>query len=217
METVAAVKIDVVLAFSKSRTARTYPPPVVTTLAPVATALGVSLTTAPVPPAAVPEALATVEAGEVTTVTVSANAYDARTDEDGCAPDGCTPENTRDGDLTDASRWSCSAELVETGGGATGEECQIVYEFSEAQVVHSVAIAFFKGDTRTRSLNINVNGETHSVVESSGAMAGLETFELEAAAASSSGVQGVLSLGLESVGLTADEFLSITEVRVCTP
>lgn len=153
----------------------------------------------------------------MTTVTVSANAYDARTDESGCAPDGCTPELTRDGDLTDLSRWSCSAGLVEAGGGVAGEECQIVYDFSEAQVVHSVAISFYKGDTRTRSLNINVNGDIHSVIESSGTTAGLETFELEAAASSSSGAQSVLSLGLESVGLTTDEFLSIIEVRKVMP
>lgn len=139
-------------------------------------------------------------------MTVSANAFDERADDAGCAPDGCTAENTRDGDLTDVSRWSCSAELVAASGGAGGEECQIVYEFSEAQVVQGVAVAFWKGDTRTRTLNINVNGVLHTVVESGGTTSGLETFALE-------GAEGVLTLGLESSGLAPDEFLSIIEVR----
>ena len=157
------------------------------------------------PVAAAPTAAETLEAGEATTVTVSANAFDERTDAVGCAPDGCTAENTRDDDLADVSRWSCSAELVAAAGGAAGEECQIVYDFSEAQAVRSVAVAFLKGDERTRTLNINVNGALHSVVESGGTTTGLETFELDDA-------EGVLSLGLESTGLAADEFLSITEV-----
>lgn len=163
--------------------------------------------TAPAPVAAAPTAEETAEAGEVTTVTVSANAFDERTDADGCAPAGCAAENTRDGDLTDVSRWSCSSELVAAGGGAAGEECQIVYEFSDAQPVRSVAVAFLKGDERTRTVNVNVNGVLHAVVESGGATSGLETFELE-------GAEGVLSLGLESAGLAADEFLSIIEVCV---
>ncbi len=164
--------------------------------------------TAPAPVAAAPTAAETVEAGEVTTVTVSANAFDERTDTVGCAPAGCTAENTRDGDLADVSRWSCSGELVAAGGGAAGEECQIVYEFLEVQLVSSVAVAFFSGDTRTRALNINVNGALHTVVESSGTTAGLEAFEIDA--------EDVLSLGLESTGLAADEYISITEV-FCFP
>lgn len=162
--------------------------------------------TAP-PPVAAPPTVA-VKAGEVTTITVSANAFDERTDADGCAPDGCTAGNTRDGDLTGVSRWSCSSELVEAGGGAAKEECQIVYEFSEAQDILSVAAAFLNGGERTRMLNININGVLHTVVESSGTTSGLETFELDAA-------DGVLSLGLESAGLDSDEFLSIIEVCGC--
>ncbi|CAN0170824.1 unnamed protein product [Ectocarpus sp. 4 AP-2014] len=162
------------------------------------------------PEAAAPTASTAVEAGEVTTVTVSTNAFDARTDDDGCAPDGCTGENTRDGDLTDNSRWSCSAGLVEAAGGAAGEECKILFELGATQLVTSVSVAFFKGDTRTRTLNINVNGELFEVVTSGGTTSGLETFELDGGA----GAPGVLSLGMESSGLTADEFLSIIEVEI---
>lgn len=151
------------------------------------------------------------EAGEVVTVTASANGFDQRTDEDegGCAPSGCTAENTRDGDLEDTSRWSCSLELVEEAGGAAGEQCRIVYDFSEPLDVNSVSIAFFNGDERTRTLNIEVNGDQHTAVTSGGITSGFEAFDLN--------VEGVLSIGLESVGLDGDEvdFLSITEVRVC--
>ncbi|CAN0078554.1 unnamed protein product [Ectocarpus sp. 6 AP-2014] len=162
------------------------------------------------PEAAAPTAPTAVEAGEVTTVTVTTNAFDARTDDDGCTPDGCTGEKTRDGDLTDNSRWSCSAGLVEAAGGAAGEECQVMFELGEAQLVTSVSVAFLKGDTRTRTLNINVNGELFEVVTSGGTTSGLEIFELDGGA----GAPGVLSLGMESSGLTADEFLSIIEVEI---
>ncbi|CAN0520606.1 unnamed protein product, partial [Scytosiphon promiscuus] len=95
---------------------------------------------------------------------------------------GCTAENTFDGDLTDNSRWSCSAELVQAAGGAVGEECQIVYEFAEVQSVASVSVAFLKGDERTRTLAVNVNGELFEVIESGGITSGLEIFELGAGA-----------------------------------
>lgn len=188
-------------------TAAPVAPPVADSLtdAPVAAAPVVAAPTAAAPVAAAPTAAGTVEAGEVVSVTVSANAFDERTDADGCAPDGCTAGNSRDGDLVDTSRWSCSSELVAAAGGAVGEECQIVYEFSQAQLVHSVAVAFLKGDTRTRALNINVNGVGVATVESSGTTSGLEVFELD--------VDSVLTLGLESSGLAPDEFLSIIEVR----
>ncbi len=150
------------------------------------------------------------EAGEVATVTVSANGYDSRTDEEkGCPSDGCTPENTRDGDLDEFSRWSCSLTNVEEAGGAAGDPCRIVYGFSEALVVNSISIALLLGDTRTRTMSVEVNGVEHSVITSSGLTSGFETFEL--------GVEGVQSIGLESVGLDYEDidFLSITEVRAC--
>ena len=146
-----------------------------------------------------------VEAGDVVDVTVSTNAFDPRTDDVvGCPPDGCTAENTRDGDLQDVSRWSCSRELVAEGGGADGEECRIDFDFSDAVTVYSMSVAFYNGDGRTRTMNVEVNGDQLTVVESGGITSGLETFELYA--------QDVLSLGLVSVGLPEDDFLSIIEV-----
>ena len=47
-----------------------------------------------------------------TEVTVSANAYDERTlDDGGCDPDGCEPSKTRDSDIDGGSRWSCARSL----------------------------------------------------------------------------------------------------------
>lgn len=151
-----------------------------------------------------------VEAGEVAIVTVSANAFDSRIDEDvGCPPDGCMAENTRDGSLQDDSRWSCSLELVAAAGGADGEECRIVYEFSEPLVVNGISIALLKGDERIRTMIVEVNGVQLDVITSGGITAGFEAFELNA--------EDVVSIGLESVGLDDDEvdFLSITEVGSC--
>lgn len=147
-----------------------------------------------------------VEAGEVVDVTVSANAYDTRNDTDkGCPPAGCKPENTRDGDSTDFySRWSCSREEVVAQGGADGEECKITYEFSEAVFVDSMDVALWKGDQRTRSISVLVNGAQFTKVESGGYTSSFENFEL--------GAPDVLSLALESFGLPAEDYLSIIEV-----
>lgn len=160
-------------------------------------------------PAALNIAAQSSEAGDVVVVSVVANAFDTRTDDVvGCPPDGCLPENTRDSDLEDISRWSCSRELVSDGGGADGEECRIVYEFSDAlAAIYNMSVAFYRGEERTRTMNVEVNGVQVAVVESSGTTSGLETFELNA--------QNVLTLGLESVGLPEDDdFLSIIEVRL---
>eukprot|EP00903_Cladosiphon_okamuranus_P018651 g17166.t1 len=158
-------------------------------------------------PSALNIAAQPLEAGDVVDVTVVTNAFDTRTDDVvGCPPDGCTADNTRDGDLRDVSRWSCSRELVGAGSGAEGEECRIVYEFSDAlAAVYNMSVAFYQGGERTRTMNVEVNGVQVAVIESGGDTSGLETFELNA--------QDVLSLGLESVGLPEDDdFLSIIEV-----
>lgn len=176
-------------------TAPTSPAPVATSAAPAVAA--------PVPTA--PTGYV-VEASETTTVTASANAFDERSDADGCVPDGCTAENTRDGDTAGTSRWSCSASLLEAG--TVDDACKIVYEFAEAQDVERVLIAFSKGDERTRALKVIINGEEFVDIKSSGETDGFEPFEVNAV--------GTLSLGLESTDLGDDEFLSITEVKCFT-
>ncbi|CBJ33863.1 hypothetical protein Esi_0657_0002 [Ectocarpus siliculosus] len=62
-----------------------------------------------------------VEAGELGTVTATADLYDDRLgDTVGCDPDGCTAALTRDGDMSEDSRWSCAPEL--------GGLCSISYD-----------------------------------------------------------------------------------------
>lgn len=152
----------------------------------------------------------TDEAAEVpgVTVSVSANAFHPDiSDEKGCYPDGCTPEKTRDGDLEHISRWSCAPELVEEAGGADGEECQIKYVFSDALDIYSMWVAFYEGNERDRTMNVEVNGEQFKAVTSNGESEDLEEFVLNA--------EGVSSLALEAVGLldSDDPWLSIIEVR----
>lgn len=150
----------------------------------------------------------TVEAGDVVSVTVSANAYDPDiSDEKGCPPDGCMPGKTRDNDLEGISRWSCKRELVEEVGGADEEECQIDYVFSAAIDIYSVSVALYEGDTRTRTMNVEVNGGQFNVITSDGTSEDFEEFVLNA--------EGVSSLTLVSAGLEDDDWLSIIEVRSC--
>ena len=95
-----------------------------------------------------------VEAGTKTTVTASANAYDERpgadSDSNGCFMDGCEPSLTRDGITDDVeSRWSCAAKIV------PGElECAIDFIFEDPQDIKDVQVSFYKGDERSRSLQV---------------------------------------------------------------
>lgn len=98
-----------------------------------------------------------VEVGTKTEVTVYATAHDVRPGrtsfERGCGVsggDGCAAELTRDGIATEIeSRWSCATKIV-PGGGA----CQIEYVFGEPQDVVDIQVAFWKGNERTRTLEV---------------------------------------------------------------
>lgn len=97
---------------------------------------------------------ALVEAGTKTTITASANAYDVRPgaaySNSGCMEDGCTPGLTRDGETDDTeSRWSCIPSIV-----ANGELCEIDFMFENPQDIVEVKVAFWKGDERTRTLEV---------------------------------------------------------------
>lgn len=97
---------------------------------------------------------ALVEAGTKTTVTASANAYDPRPGaaygNNGCMEDGCKPALTRDGETDDTeSRWSCAPSMV-----AGGKFCEIEFMFESPQDIVEVQVAFWKGDERTRTLEV---------------------------------------------------------------
>lgn len=139
-----------------------------------------------------------VEASEKTLVDVTANAFDPDTIEFGCRKRGCEAANTHDGDLF--TRWSCKSDLLD------GTNCEITYTFETPQNIVRMLIAFFKGDERTRELNVKVNGLFYSVIESSGETDRFETFELSA--------HGAKTLTLESLGLRREKWISISEVSL---
>eukprot|EP00752_Nemacystus_decipiens_P018357 g16468.t1 len=149
-----------------------------------------------------------VEVATKTDVGVTATAYDERPGRSsnmvGCGDeggDGCAPSNSRDGIVSEVeSRWSCATKLV--GGGGP---CQIEFMFAEPQDIVDIQVAFWKGDERDRTLEVQLDGElavTHESYPGS-------TFD-------TLGVAGddVTTVMLESVGLTPDEWISIIEVLI---
>lgn len=112
---------------------------------------------------------ALVDARERTNVEVAANGYLDKI----CYPNGCIPENTRDGSTRNHSRWLCVGEYINGTGG-----CWIEYYFDEPQDIVEIRIMFYKGTTRTRTLNVYANSQFHSQIQSSGVTNGYETFYL---------------------------------------
>ncbi|CAN0124396.1 unnamed protein product, partial [Ectocarpus fasciculatus] len=101
-----------------------------------------------------------VEAGSKTTVGVTASAYDDRPGESegnvGCGESGCLPGLAHDvgGEEDTESRWSCTKEIVPDGG-----QCEITFRFNSPQDITNVQVAFWKGDERTRTLKVTMNGD----------------------------------------------------------
>lgn len=81
--------------------------------------------------------------------------------------------------------------------------CKLTFEFDEPQDVKEIRMALWKGEDRTRTVNVWVDGESATTLDASGATNDLEAYELTAADAS--------TVVLEYEGL-ADEWISITEV-----
>eukprot|EP00752_Nemacystus_decipiens_P006549 g5897.t1 len=143
---------------------------------------------------------ANFEAGTITSVTPDASAFDTRsTLPYGCPPDGCVAANTRDGLLSDESRWSCSPFIDPSGSG-----CTITYTLGDVQYLGDMRIALYKGNTRTRIIDIYVDDVKITTWTSSGKTAGFESVEL--------GTQGQV---IELHGVLAEsEWLSILEVEI---
>ncbi|CAN0540732.1 unnamed protein product, partial [Ectocarpus sp. 8 AP-2014] len=146
-----------------------------------------------------------VEVGTKTKVGVSATAQDVRSgsnsDDVGCGEVGglgCTATNTRDGIFSDMeSRWSCATILVPDEG-----PCQIEFTFAEPQNIVDIQVAFWKGNDRTRTLEVHVNGELTNTHESY-ADSTFNTLGVTATEAS--------TVVLESVALHSDEWISLLE------
>lgn len=87
-----------------------------------------------------------VEVSARTTVEVSANGYDdysGSAEDGGCGQDGCLPELTRDGDVSDVSRWSCRRDFLTL---TEGDECEITFDFGERQDILSIQIYVYQND-----------------------------------------------------------------------
>ncbi|CAM9343615.1 unnamed protein product, partial [Sphacelaria rigidula] len=116
---------------------------------------------------------AIVDAGTVTTVSVSAPLYDTNlSDNYGCEPEGCVGDLTRDGDLTDLqSRWSCLHPWN------SGNTCSITYTLADPLTIEGFKIALYKGDQRLRTLEIYIDGELATTWTSSGTTTDFETID----------------------------------------
>ena len=146
-------------------------------------------------PAAPTETL--VEAAERTTVTVYANGFDERTSGSRCSPSGCVAANARDG--VPSTRWSCKEDLIE------GKNCEITFEFDDAQDIALMRVAFYKGDERTRKLKVIVNNSNLLTIESSGTTDEFEVFALN--------TDETKDMTLEVLDLAGGEWFSLEEVR----
>lgn len=86
------------------------------------------------------------------------------------------------------------------------DACELTLMLAEPQDIVEIRIAFWKGDTRIRELNIFVDGVYVSTIVSSGMTMGYETYELVASQASMVLVQA-------NEPLADNGWLSITGVR----
>ena len=137
---------------------------------------------------------------EVTGVMASANGWDTRISGVGCSPDGCIPENTLDDSIEPNSRWSCNAEL------AGVDFCELTLEFDTPHDLVQMDMALYKGDTRTRSVNVWVDGVLQQTIESSGTTTDFERYQLIASDA--------MTVTLQAVSTTDNGWLSVTEVII---
>ncbi|CAN0361959.1 unnamed protein product, partial [Ectocarpus sp. 8 AP-2014] len=139
-----------------------------------------------------------VEAGTLGSVTAGASFYDPSLAVDGgCDPSGCVADNTRDGDLSKASRWSCAPTL--------GGECTISYNLGTAYDLDELRLAMFKGTERQVSMEVRVDDALVTTWTSSGTTDGFEAIDL-------SGTWGQV---LEITGVLDDsEWLSIIEAEI---
>ncbi|CAM9824138.1 unnamed protein product, partial [Ectocarpus fasciculatus] len=157
---------------------------------------------------ALPTVNGAVEVGTKTEVGVSATAHDVRPGshggEVGCGEVGglgCTATNTRDGIYSEIeSRWSCSTKLLDDEG-----PCQIEFTFAEPQAIEDIQVAFWKGNERTRTLLVHINGELTHNHESYAE----DTFNTLGVTATE-----VTTVMLESTALLSDEWISLLEVSV---
>lgn len=140
-----------------------------------------------------------MDAAARTTVAVSSSADH----EDECGSSDCSADLTRDSDSEDDdSRWSCHYDLE-------AKNCKLWYRFGEPQYLHSVELAFFRGDQRTRSFKVKTfdsdNRRTTTKFTSSGETDGFESFKIDN--------DDVTKLYIQPAAPDKDEWISIKEVK----
>ncbi|CAM9688793.1 unnamed protein product, partial [Scytosiphon promiscuus] len=91
-------------------------------------------------------------------------------DSNGCDPDGCTAALTRDGDMSEASRWSCASSL--------GGTCSISYDLGAVRNLSQLRLAMYQGSTRVRTMDVFVDGALATTWTSSGTTSDFETIDL---------------------------------------
>ena len=123
---------------------------------------------------------------QVMGLAASANGYDSRVDGLGCAPSGCLPSNAIDGSLEYASRWSCIRHLIDgyQPESDNHEMCELTLDLPTPTDIKEVRAALWKGQKRTRSFNILVDGEMTANFTSSGTTESYETYDVAATLAS---------------------------------
>ncbi|CAN0239919.1 unnamed protein product [Ectocarpus sp. 12 AP-2014] len=141
---------------------------------------------------------AVVEAGELGPVASSAEFYDLRLAETvGCDPAGCSAALTRDGNMSNGSRWSCAPFL--------GGSCRISYDLGAPRDLSELRVALYKGNTRLRTMEVSVDGVPVTTWTSTGMTSSFESIDI-------SGYSG------EVVSITGDqgdrEWLSIIETEI---
>eukprot|EP00904_Undaria_pinnatifida_P003019 jgi/Undpi1/12718/HiC_scaffold_6.g02386.m1 len=97
------------------------------------------------------------------------------------------------------SRWSC-----ELGSDPEGGLCKIDFVFEDPQDIMEVQVAFYKGEERTRTLEVTINGVAVGKFDS-----------YKGSTFNALGVQatGVSTLTLTSVGPAENGWISLIEVR----
>ncbi|CAM9695160.1 unnamed protein product [Ectocarpus sp. 6 AP-2014] len=139
-----------------------------------------------------------VEVGSLGTVTVEASFYDpSLTVDGGCDPSGCVADNTRDGDLSTASRWSCAPTL--------GGECSISYDLGTVYELDELRLAMYKGTERQVTMEVRIDDTLVTTWTSSGTTDDLEAIDLSGTSGQTVEITGVLD---------DSEWLSIVEVEI---
>ncbi|CAM9252749.1 unnamed protein product [Ectocarpus sp. 12 AP-2014] len=180
------------------------PSPSTTTPAPVFAPVAT-----PTPTVATPEQLFSAkEIGtQDTTVTTTAYLFDPDLAVDnGCDSAGRTGALTRDGDMTDGSRWSCTSSL--------GGVCSISYDLGREFGLDGLRVALYTGDIRVRTIDVFVDGALVTTWTSSGTTNGFESIALpDTASGTVIELQGVLD---DSKWLSIIEIMAWSQ-NVVTP